>query len=309
MKKNLLLLAFLSLSLCTQAQMPGFGQPAQAAEYKDVNYAGDDLEAHRLDIYIPKNLQTKPKVVIAIYGSAWFSNNMKGMTFMSVGKPLYDAGFAVVCINHRSSGDAPFPAQIQDVKGAIRYIRAHAEEYGLDTSFVGITGFSSGGHLSSLAGVTNGLKEKAVGAVKVDLEGNVGGNLDQSSRVDAVVDWFGPVDMARMEDCSRVKDANSPEAALIGGAPAEHPELVNLVSPINYVTDETPRFLVIHGEADTVVPHCQSEYFSAVLKEHGKLESFISVPDGQHGPVTFNEQTFKAMTDFFIKESNRNAPN
>ena len=285
MKKNLLLLAFLSLSLCTQAQMPGFGQPALAADYKDVNYAGDDLEAHRLDIYIPKNLQTKPKVVIAIYGSAWFSNNMKGMTFMSVGKPLYDAGFAVVCINHRSSGDAPFPSQIQDVKGAIRYIRAHAEEYGLDTSFVGITGFSSGGHLSSLAGVTNGLKEKTVGAVKVDLEGNVGGNLD------------------------RVKDANSPEAALIGGAPAEYPELVNLVSPINYVTDETPRFLVIHGEADTVVPHCQSEYFSAVLKEHGKLESFISVPDGQHGPVTFNEQTFKAMTDFFIKESQRNAPN
>ena len=191
MKKNLLLLAFLSLSLCTQAQMPGFGQPAQAADYKDVNYAGDDLEAHRLDIYIPKNLQTKPKAVIAIYGSAWFSNNMKGMTFMSVGKPLYDAGFAVVCINHRSSGDAPFPSQIQDVKGAIRYIRAHAEEYGLDTSFVGITGFSSGGHLSSLAGVTNGLKEKTVGAVKVDLEGNVGGNLDQSSRVDAVVDWSG----------------------------------------------------------------------------------------------------------------------
>ena len=117
------------------------------------------------------------------------------------------------------------------MKGAIRYIRAHAEEYGLDTSFIGITGFSSGGHLSSLAGVTNGLKEKTVGAVKVDLEGNVGGNLDQSSRVDAVVDWFGPVDMARMEDCSRVKDANSPEAALIGGAPAENPELVNLVSP------------------------------------------------------------------------------
>lgn len=303
MKKTLVSIVLAVIAVTAQAQMPGFGQNMQKPDFQDVNYAGDDLEAHRLDIYIPKNTQGKPKVIIAIYGSAWFSNNMKGMTFMSMGRPLYEAGFAVVCINHRSSGDAKFPAQIQDVKGAIRFIRANADKYGLDTSFIGITGFSSGGHLSAMAGVTNGVKTKTVGNVTVDIEGNVGGNTNFSSNVDAVVDWFGPVDMARMEDCSRVKDANSPEAALIGGDPAKMPEMISLISPITYVNKSCPRFIVVHGEADNVVPHCQGEYFSAELQKNGCLEEFISVPDGQHGPVTFNDNTFNKMTDFFLKES------
>ena len=225
---------------------------------------------------------------------------------MSVGQPLIDAGFAVVCINHRSSGDAKYPAQIQDVKAALRFIRAHAAEYKLDTSFVGITGFSSGGHLSALAGVTNDLKKRTVGNTTLDLEGTVGGNTKFSSRVDAVVDWFGPVDMARMENCETVKDDKSPEAALIGGAPADNPDLVSLVSPITYVevnTAKLPRFLVIHGDNDNVVPHCQSGYFAEELEKAGRLEDFISVPGGGHGPVTFNEKTFKRMTDFFLKEA------
>lgn len=306
MKKTILLLLLISCVFSMYAQpqgMGGFGQPATAPEWKDINYAGDDLEAHRLDIYLPSIQQEKYKVIVAIYGSAWFANNMKGMTFMSIGKPLVDAGFAVVCINHRSSGDAKFPAQIHDVKAAIRFLRANADKYKLDTSFIGITGFSSGGHLSALAGVTNNLKSKTVGNTTLDLEGTVGGNEGFSSTVDAVVDWFGPVDMARMENCETVKDGNSPEAALMGVAPADSPDLVALISPITYVSADCPPFLVIHGDADSVVPYCQSVYFSEELKKVGKLEEFITVPNGEHGPVTFNEQTFKKMTDFFLKES------
>ena len=304
MKKLLLFFAMCVMTLIGNAQAPaGFKMPANNATFKDINYAGDRMEAHRLDIYLPEKKQDKYKVVVIIYGSAWFSNNAKQMAYMSIGKPLNDAGFAVVSINHRSSGDAKFPAQIHDVKAAIRFIRAHADEYKLDTSFIGITGFSSGGHLSSLAGVTNGLKKYTVGSTTVDLEGRVGGNLHYSSCVDAVVDWFGPVDMAHMENCNTVKDEKSPEAALMGCAPKDNPELVALISPITYVCNHNPKFLVIHGDADNVVPHCQSEYFSAALKRAGCLEDFITVPKGQHGPVTFNEKTFKQMTDFFLKES------
>ena len=316
MKKMLLTAMMLCSTLCMMAQPQGFGgfqMPANNATFKDINYAGDELEAHRLDIYLPEKEQKSYKVIIAIYGSAWFSNNMKAMTYMSLGKPLTDAGFAVVCINHRSSGDAKFPAQIHDVKAAIRFIRAHAKEYKLDTSFIGITGFSSGGHLSSFAGVSNGLKERTVGSTKVDLEGTVGGNLDQSSNVDAVVDWFGPVDMAHMENCETVKDGNSPEAALMGCAPADNPDLVALISPITYVGNDIkgrkggkiPRFLVFHGDADNVVPHCQGVNFSEVLRNAGLLEEFVSVPEGGHGPVTFNDKTFKQMTDFFLKEAKK----
>ena len=301
------MLGFASMLMAQQgAPQGGFQMPQNTATFKDVNYAGDKLEAHTLDIYLPDTGKERYKVIMIIYGSAWFSNNAKQMAYMSMGKPLVDAGFAVVSINHRSSGDAKFPAQIQDVKAALRFIRAHAAEYKLDTSFVGITGFSSGGHLSALAGVTNGMTTRTEGDTTLDLEGTVGDNTNCSSRVDAVVDWFGPVDMAHMENCETVKDDKSPEAALMGAAPADRPNLVSLISPITYVSlnaDQMPRFLVFHGDADNVVPHCQSMFFSEELKKAGRLEEFITVPDGQHGPVTFNEETFKRMVSFFQQEA------
>lgn len=306
MKKSLFSVLMLCLSMIAMAQpQGGFPAPENKATFKDINYAGDKLEAHCMDIYLPEKKQDSYKVIVIIYGSAWFSNNMKLMAYMSIGKPLTDAGFAVVSINHRSSGDAKFPAQIHDVKAALRFIRAHAADYKLDTSFIGITGFSSGGHLSSLAGVTNGVKKYTVGNTTVDFEGTIGDNLQYASTVDAVVDWFGPVDMAHMENCQTVKDEKSPEAALIGGAPAENPDLVALISPITYVCGNNPRFLVIHGDADNVVPHCQGVNFSNELKKVDRLEKFISVPKGQHGPVTFNESTFKEMVSFFQKEATR----
>lgn len=297
-----LLALLVMVPVVASAQFPTPVEP----DWKDVNYAGDDLKAHNLDIYLPKTQQKTFKVIVAIYGSAWFSNDAKPFAFMSLGQPLIDAGFAVVCINHRSSGDAKFPAQIQDVKAALRFIRAHAAEYKLDTSFVGITGFSSGGHLSALAGVTNGMATRTEGDTTLDLEGSVGGNTNCTSRVDAVVDWFGPVDMAHMENCETVKDDKSPEAALMGAAPADRPDLVSLISPITYVAlnaAQMPRFLVFHGDADNVVPHCQSVFFAEELKKAGRLEEFITVPDGQHGPVTFNEETFKRMVSFFQQEA------
>ena len=308
MKKIILLLCtlcFVFKGMCQPHH--GFSVKQVEPTFKNIDYAGDGLESHRMDIYLPNVGNGKHKVIIAIYGSAWFANNMKSAAFFSIGKPLIDAGFAVVCINHRSSGDAKFPAQIHDVKAAIRHLRANAGRYSLDTSFIGITGFSSGGHLAALAGVTNGIKTRTVGNTTVDIEGVVGGNLEHSSSVDAVVDWFGPVDMSRMDNCSSVKDAKSPEAALIGGAPAENPDMINIISPINYVTDSCPPFVVIHGDADNVVPHCQSVFFSDVLRKAGCLDEFITVNGGQHGPVTFNEKTFNSMTSFFLKESSPKA--
>lgn len=316
-----------------KAQQPDFHggfqnmKPPVDPDFKDINYAGDDLEAHRMDIYLPKTGKAPYKAIIAIYGSAWFSNNMKAITYFSFGKPLTDAGFAVVCINHRSSADDKFPAQIQDVKGAIRHIRANAEKYKIDDSFIGITGFSSGGHLASMAGVTGTLKTVSRGVsetedlvdnqakklgeqitskkIELDIEGEIGGNTEYSSKVDAVVDWFGPVDMRRMSNCETTNDAKSPEAALIGGDPKLNPAMVDLISPLTYVAQCTtlPRFLVIHGDADDVVPYCQGKFFSEELDKKGVLEEFITVPGGKHGQITFNEETFKKMTDFFLKES------
>lgn len=279
-----------------------FGQNTER-QWLNLNYAGDELECHNLDIYLPDVEKPSYKAVIVIYGSAWFANNMKQFAYSALGKPLLESGFAVISINHRSSGDAPYPAQINDVKAAIRYIRANADKYQIDASFIGITGFSSGGHLASLAGTTNNVRQYTVGSTTVDIEGNVGQFTEVSSDVSAVVDWFGPIDMTRMSECEKPNEGNSPEAALIRGNPADNLEMIALLNPMTFIDENDPKFLVIHGQADNVVPHCQSVYFSEALKEKGLLTEFISVPEGQHGPVTFNDDTMKKMAEFFLNEA------
>lgn len=302
----------------------GVDVPMEApSQWIGLDYSDDNLEGHKLDIYLPvqnagaqidyrdmagsANSKKAPKfkVVVLIYGSAWFANNMKHVAFQTMGKPLLDSGFAVVSINHRSSDDAKFPAQINDVKAAIRFIRGNADYYSLDTTFIGITGYSSGGHLSSLAGTTNGVKSYKIGNKTIHIEGTVGNYTSFSSNVDAVVDWFGPIDMTRMENCTATKDAHSPEAALIGGNPADNKDMLTLLNPMTYIDKKDPKFMVIHGDADDVVPNCQSVFFSEALKKSRLLEEFISVPRGKHGPVTFNEDTFRKMTDFFLKQASK----
>ncbi|WP_198513472.1 alpha/beta hydrolase [Confluentibacter lentus] len=293
---------FLVLILAVLCISSSFAQN-MGKQWLDLNYANDDKVYHKLDIHLPNIEKTKYKAIIVIYGSAWFANNMKQMGFQALGKPLLDSGFAVISINHRSSGDAMYPAQINDVKAAIRFIRANADAYNIDASFIGITGFSSGGHLASLAGTTNGVKTFTVGEKTVNIEGDLGNYTEVRSDVDAVVDWFGPIDFTRMENCTTTKDDKSPEAALIKGNPADNLDMLALINPMTFLDNNDPQFLVIHGDTDNVVPHCQSVFFSDTLKEKGLLNEFISVPNGQHGPVTFNENTFKKMSDFFMMEA------
>jgi acetyl esterase/lipase len=127
-------------------------------DFRDVSYAADSLTGHRLDIYLPESGEAPYPVVVVIAGSAFFGNDTKVRAYQTMGAALRKAGYAVVAINHRSSREAIFPAQIHDVKAAIRFIRANAEKYGLDAARIGITGDSSGGHLSSMAGLTGGVE-------------------------------------------------------------------------------------------------------------------------------------------------------
>ena len=205
MKKAFLALTALAASLSLWGQpaggFGGFQMPQVdvhcSGKVADVDYAGDGQVYHRLDIYYPKVEKASYPVVVHIYGSAWFSNNSKGMADLgTIVNALLDAGYAVVTPNHRSSMDAKFPAQIQDIKGVVRFVRANAEKYRFDTSFVAASGFSSGGHLASLTATSGGV---------APLEGEVGGNLGFSSRVDAACDWSGPVDLNHMR-CGSAED-------------------------------------------------------------------------------------------------------
>lgn len=274
--------------------------------WKDLNYASDTMIYHKLDIYLPQVQKASYPVVISIYGSAWMSNRSKGADLGSLGKALLEAGFAVVTPNHRSSMDAKFPAPMQDIKAAIRFVRANAAKYQLDTTFVGITGSSSGGNMAAMAGTSRFVKTFTIGNVTLDIEGNVGPNTAYSSSVDAVVDWFGPTNMLVMDSCGgtdfKHNDANSPASLYIGGPIQENKEKCLMSSPMTYIDPTDPPFLIFHGDKDRVVPHCQSEILFDALQKAKVPSQFFLVPDGQHGPGVQVEKNLKMMVDFFQKE-------
>ena len=162
--KKMVMAAGLLMAVSAFAQFGGFGGPQgggsvpDADKTADVNYAGDGKTYHTLDIYIPKQAKDSYPVVIHTYGSAWSSNNMKGSADLSTICAAYvKAGYAVVTPNHRSASDAKYPAQLHDIKAVVRFVRGNAAKYKFDTNFVAVSGFSSGGHLSSLTATTCGL--------------------------------------------------------------------------------------------------------------------------------------------------------
>ena len=308
MKKTLFSAVMLCLSAVAMAQpaggFGGFQMPQvkleTSQEWKDVNYAGDDQAYHTCDIYLPKQEKASYPVVIHIYGSAWFSNSSKGMADLgTIVKSLLDAGFAVVCPNHRSSMDAKWPAQIHDIRAVVRFVRGEAKKYKFDTSFIATSGFSSGGHLASTAATTSGTKQTKVGTVDIDLEGNVGNFLGESSAVNAACDWSGPIDLTAM-DCgeSMKMGENSPEDVLLNSKLSKEPDKYLSLSATTYVDKNDPPVIIFHGEKDNVVPCCQGKKFFEVLKAAGVKTEATFVPEGGHGMGMYAEENLQKMVSF-----------
>ena len=282
----------------------GFQQQVKletSQEWKDVNYVGDGQAYHTCDIYLPQKEAASYPVVIHIYGSAWFSNNGKGMADLgTIVKTLLDAGYAVVCPNHRSSMDAPWPAQIHDIRAVIRFVRGEASKYKFDTSFIATSGFSSGGHLASIAATTSGLKQTKVGTVDIDLEGSVGNYLNESSAVNAACDWSGPVDLTAM-DCGEhmVMGADSPEDVLLKSKLDKEPDKYRSLSAVEYIDPKDPPIIIFHGDKDNVVPNCQGKKFFELLKAAGVKTEATFPAEGNHGgPQMYTEENLKKMVCF-----------
>lgn len=312
--KKFIKFAFVAILMAHSSQLSaqnfgfgGFQMPEVKAEcsqkFSDLNYAGDTMVYHKLDVYIPKT--AKPQngypVVIHIYGSAWFSNSSKGWADINtIVNALLNAGYAVVCPNHRSSADAKYPAQIQDIKAVVRWVRGNAAKYNFDTKFIGTSGFSSGAHLASLCATTNGIKVAKCGSVEMDIEGTVGEYTSEDSKVNACCIWSGPIDMMNM-DCDGVKKQHpAPEDNLMGFSYEGHEDAYNLLSPIYFIKNTTVPIFVNHGQKDNVVPHCQGEEFWNALQQAGvKGAKFHSEPEGGHGFNMYSNENLAEMVKFF----------
>lgn len=278
-------------------------QSINASRYwLDIDYVGDGIIGHKLDIHLPSDRTGPFPVVLAIYGSAWFSNSSKANVFKEgLGQTLLNEGYAVVNINHRSSRDAIFPAQIHDVKAAIRFLRGNCTQFNLDTSFLAVTGWSSGGHLAAMTGVTSGLPTASIQNSAIDLEGSLGDYTGYESTVDAVVDWFGPTDFLVMDECGSSfshDGAESPESSLVGGPIQENQLSCAMANPISYVSRISPPMIIFHGDEDPLVPLCQSERLQMALEMAGIQNEFFRIKGGAHGPGVLIEKYYREMLRF-----------
>ena len=280
--------AFLVFSLFPAATI---ALQAPARVLRDLEYASVGGKRLLLDLHLPDGAGPHP-VILWVHGGAWLSGSKSG------GPAIRQAarGYAVASINYRLSFEARFPAQIEDGKAAVRWLRANAGRYDLDPGRIAAWGSSAGGHLAALLGTSGGV---------ADLEG-AGGHGDESSRVQAVVDWYGPTDLLAMEaqalPCDPI-DHNSvlsPESQLIGCAIQTCKERTNRASPTRYVTADDPPFLIMHGTADCLVPPLQSQGLHDALAAAGAAATLVYLPGAGHGGDDFETAEVQQRVDQFF---------
>lgn len=257
--------------------------------YKETDIPYANLSPfQKLDIYWPENFDGPYPVIVSIHGGGYCTGDKVGSDTLVAWKGL-ERGYAVVSVNYRLSSEATFPAQINDVKAAIRFIKAHADEYDLDPNRIAVWGASAGGTLSALVGATADVK---------DLSDPSLGNPDQSERVQVVIDWCGPINLLNMDDQykqSGVKGfpTNIPTSygsKYFGRVVAEVPDLARKANPESYITPDDPPVFIQHGTVDNWVPVQQSIEYAAKLKPVlGEDKVFIEIMPGvAHGGQPFN---------------------
>lgn len=230
----------------------------------------------------------KLPLLVWICGGAWITMDRAA----HIPNLMYFAkqGYIVASVEYRMSNCATFPAQLQDIKSAIRYLRVHAQEYGIDPERVAVMGESAGGYLAAMTGVTGH-----------DSQWDKGENPGISSAVNAVVDYYGPTDFTLFSSTTpqNPKGSASPETMLLGYSPSCAPEEAASASVSTYVTKETPPFFILHGLADPVVPYAQSDVLYDALQKAGVRSEYYLIEEAGHAaPQFYQESTNEKIIGF-----------
>lgn len=271
---------------------------AQAVKaYRDLEYVQKGHERQKLDLYLPEKSAGPLPLIIWIHGGGWQNGSKENCPPLRDG--YAERGYAVASINYRLSGHATFPAQIEDCKAAIRWLRSRAKEYRLDPARFAAWGSSAGGHLVALVGTSGDVKAFDVGA-----------NLDRSSRVQAVCDYYGPTDFMAFVSTpgyASHASATSPESKLIGGAVKDNREKAARANPITYVSKDDPPFLIVHGDKDPTVPINQSQLLHEALKQAGVNVHFHTIRGAGHGQG-FGGPEISPMVEAFFERTLKATP-
>lgn len=287
-------LPLMLISLLTAAAAMAQVPPGIKVE-RNISYVQNGHRNQVLDLFLPEQPADKPlPLMIWIHGGAWMAGNQANPPVLY----LVGQGFAVASIQYRFSSDAIWPAQAYDCKAAIRWLRANAAKYNLDPDHFGVGGDSSGGHLAAFVGTSGNANE---------MEGDLG-NTNVSSRVQAVVDWFGPTDLTLMAQQSGPRSmiqhnsADSPESRLVGGPIQEKKDLAKTANPVTYVDGTDPPFLIMHGDNDQLVPLGQSVILAKALIDAGVEVTMKTVHGAGHeGPQFRNAENRRLIEDFLSR--------
>lgn len=257
---------------------------------KDIEFASVDGHRLKLDLYLPDESKDAP-LVVWIHGGGWRGGSKNNCPISW----LTDDGYAVASISYRLTDKAIFPAQIHDCKAAVRWLRANAADFSYRTDRIAVAGSSAGGHLAALMGTSGGVKE---------LEGAVGGNLDQSSRVDAVIDFYGATDFVLRSKTQphRANKKGSVVYLLLGGGADRKVELAKQASAVFHVTKDDPPFLVFHGDSDKTVLPDQSERIKDVYTKAGLSIDLHVLKGAGHGGNEFYTGERRDIIRAFLAE-------
>lgn len=257
---------------------------------KDIEFANVDGHSLKLDLYLPENSKNAP-LVVWIHGGGWKAGSKSNCPVSW----LTEDGYAVASISYRLTDKAIFPAQIHDCKAAIRWLRANAEKHGYSTAKIAVSGSSAGGHLAALVGTSGDVKT---------LEGTVGGNLGHSSRVDAVVDFYGATDFVLRSKTQphRANEKGSVVYRLLGGGADKKVELAKQASAAFHVSKDDPPFLVFHGGKDKTVLIDQSERIKEVYTQAGLPIALHVLKGSGHGGKEFYSGERRGLIRAFLAE-------
>ncbi|MFN3651134.1 MAG: alpha/beta hydrolase fold domain-containing protein [Armatimonadota bacterium] len=264
---------------------------SEARAVSDLEYARVGDHALALDLHLPKGA-ARPPLIVWVHGGAWRSGSRKQMPLGG----LVERGYAVASVDYRLSPVARFPAQVHDLKAAIRYLRARQGELGIDASRIAIAGNSAGGHLAALVGVTSGHRE---------LEGEVGEHRGQSSDVQAIVSLYGMSNLTTILAQSTPHGLNVRIPALqllLGGGPEEQPELARLASPVFHVDAADPPLLQLHGDQDPQAPINQAHELQGRYEAVKRPCRLVVLHGAGHGGEVFTDAERCDLMAAFLKK-------
>ncbi len=267
-----------------------FSLSAEIQKLLNVEYAKVGDLSLKLDVYLPTEVEA-PTLIVWVHGGAWRGGSKNNPSIL----PIVEKGYAIASVDYRLTPVAPFPANVYDIKAAIRYLRANAELYGFKKEGFVISGSSAGGHLAALVGVSNGQSE---------LEGMVGNHLDESSDIAAIVDFYGASNLTTILNQSTPHGLSVRVLALellIGGHPDDLQKIAELASPVFHVDENDPPLLLIHGDQDPQMPINQAHELHGVYKDMDLPVQFEVIYGGAHGGKAFFDEERMALVDYFLR--------